>query len=525
MKTLIINGSPKGDNSNSLVLTKAFIEGAEISEYEIIDTYKLDMNSCVGCFSCWKNTPGVCIYQDDMSDLLDKIINADLIIWSFPLYYYNVPSNMKRVIDRMLPMNLPFMDSGVDSGAHPARYDLSVQRHVVISTCGFWTSDGNYDSVNSMFDHIYGKDNYLKIYCGQGELFSYSELNGVLNPYLEIVKQAGKQFINGSVSDEISTKLSQPLLEREVFEKLADASWGIDEKTNEKIDESLVFTKQMMGLYKGDGVRRVLEFRYTDINKRYQAILDVGDTKVIDKDFVEATTIIKTPYSVWRKIANGEISGQNALFEKMYQVEGDFDLMLNWDKLFRGNSGSGAVSVDTKGLRSNMLLLLMPWIMFWTLIPINNMLGAYITIICATLIPLFYSKYKAVIYEKLSIPILVGMSILVINGYDTSLIIVCSYIIFGLMWILSCVTKMSLTAYYSSKDYGDDTAYLNPLFMHTNKILTMGWGILYIVTSIIAYIFKDMWFVSFISMGAPILMGIFTAWFQRWYPKHYAQVK
>lgn len=83
-----------------------------------------------------------------------------------------MPGNLKNFIYRQLPLSLPFMEESAESDGHPSRYDLSQQKHIVISTCGFWTPKGNYDAIISMFNHFLGKDNYNTFFCGQGELFS-----------------------------------------------------------------------------------------------------------------------------------------------------------------------------------------------------------------------------------------------------------------------------------------------------------------------------------------------------------------
>ena len=166
---LLINGSPKGKQSNTYQLATAFIEGLKVAEsdavVEEICVNTLDLNPCLGCFSCWNKTPGKCVFKDDMPEVIEKLLWADITIWSFPLYYFSVPGKLKTLIDRQLPMVLPFMEKDTKSGSHPTRYDMSKKRSVLISTCGFYTTEGNYDAVISMFDHLLGKDNYEKIFC------------------------------------------------------------------------------------------------------------------------------------------------------------------------------------------------------------------------------------------------------------------------------------------------------------------------------------------------------------------------
>ena len=75
-----------------------------------------------------------------MQTVIEKLMESDLILWSFPLYYFNVPGILKNLIDRQLPMSLPFMSTrqdGYGSGSHEARYDMEGKRHALISTCGF----------------------------------------------------------------------------------------------------------------------------------------------------------------------------------------------------------------------------------------------------------------------------------------------------------------------------------------------------------------------------------------------------
>ena len=130
---LLINGSPKGKKSNTYKLATAFIEGLKEENelvVEEVSVNKLELNSCVGCFSCWNKTPGECIIKDDMQEVIEKLLWADITIWSFPLYYFSVPSKLKTLIDRQLPMVLPFMEKGAKSGSHLTRYDMSNKRNI-----------------------------------------------------------------------------------------------------------------------------------------------------------------------------------------------------------------------------------------------------------------------------------------------------------------------------------------------------------------------------------------------------------
>ena len=304
MNILLINGSPKGKRSNTYKLATSFIDGIKEKEEVVLEELfvnKLEINPCVGCFSCWNKTPGKCVIKDDMQEVIEKLLWADITIWSFPLYYFSVPSKLKTLIDRQLPMVLPFMVKDAESGSHPARYDMSNKRNVLISTCGFYTTEGNYDAVISMFNHLLGKDNYEKIFCSQGELFRVTELSKRTNEYLGYVKNAGQEYITSKIKETTRNKLNTLLFPKETFEAMADASWGVEKETGEKLDDSLIFTKQMAALYnkksyKGKDI--VLEMNYTDIDKSYQIILKRDSYEVLTENFKPFTTKIETPFTV-----------------------------------------------------------------------------------------------------------------------------------------------------------------------------------------------------------------------------------
>ena len=525
MNVLVINGSPKGKHSNTMKLTQAFLKGTGYGSTDIVNVANTKIKPCLGCFACWNKTPGTCAIDDEMGEVLSKLIAADIVIWAFPLYYFSVPGALKNIIDRQLPLALPFMVANNDSGGHPPRYDLSSQRHVLISTCGFWIAQDNYDAVIAMFDHYYGAENYTKILCGQGELFRIPELKSQTSAYLRVIERAGAEFAAGSISTQTRVELETPLFSRDVFEKMADASWGIKQDNQKPSDESLSFTTQMAALYRPDGKNRVLEFYYTDIDKTYQILLTPQGSQVITEDFKKYTTRIETPLSIWRSIGSGKISGQEALFQRQYKVLGDFETMLHWDELF-GTAAPNKLGSEKKKRKANMLVLLAPWIVIWTAIAINAKLGGIMGISLAAALPLLWLVFQPVVFEQISVPVVTGLSLAVLLGTDAHIIMPVSYAVFGIMWLVSVFMSTPLTAYYSAANYGDEKAMENPLFVHTNRILTAIWGVLFLITAVWTYFLMRTdisVYTGLINSVCPVLMGVFTAWFQKWYPAHWAK--
>lgn len=525
MRILVINGSPKDKRSNTYRLTTAFLQGIGNPEVRECSVSRMEIKPCLGCFACWNKTPGKCVLQDDMASVIENMLWADVILWSFPLYYFSVPGGLKNLMDRQLPMVLPFMSSDSESGGHPGRYDMRGKRHVVISTCGFYTAKGNYDGVTAVFDHMCGKGNYETIFCGQGELFRVKELNGRTEDYLAYVRTAGREFAAGGISRETREHLDTLLFPREVFEAMADASWGV-EKSGEASEETLTFTKQMAALYNKaawPGKNLILEMYYTDVNKRYQIVLGKDGSNVLSENFLQATTVIETSYALWKSIAAGEISGEAALAQQKYRVKGDFSLMLHWDDYFGSQTAKQEQPSAQKP--TSMVLLLLPWIVFWSAGVMNGFTGGLLTMAACAAVPVIFFRNRKTLYDSLG-SLLVTVCAIVLLTENQDLALSVSHLLFGLMWTITCFCKIPLTAHYSMNNYGGDNAMNNPLFIKTNRILTACWGILYLLSACWTYFLTGTVMAAYTAAAnavLPMLMGIFTVWFQKWYPAKVAR--
>lgn len=232
MKTLIINGSLKGEASHSYMVASRFARGIETTadaQTEVIELKNMNISHCVGCFGCWKVTPGQCVIRDDMDIIRDKIMESDNIILSFPLYFFGVSSKMKTMLDRLLPFKMPY------KGRHATednllimdyRYDFSDKRLILVSSCAHSSTDIVYDSVTREFDMICGKDNYTKVFCPQGEILELDQMKPILNKYLNGIEDAGKEFgINRKLSEETARKVCAPLIPVRAVEKMMTGYW------------------------------------------------------------------------------------------------------------------------------------------------------------------------------------------------------------------------------------------------------------------------------------------------------------
>ncbi|MBR4897131.1 MAG: flavodoxin family protein, partial [Clostridia bacterium] len=153
MKILVLNGSPKREESGTLRITRAFLDGMrEVSEQEVKILHVIDCSiaPCSGCFACMTNG-GTCVHRDDMRGILDEIVKSDLLIWSFPLYCYGMPAPLKALLDRTLPLSSMAMQKVGDRYAHVGQADLSRLRNAMICGCGFPNSRHNFEPAAAQF--------------------------------------------------------------------------------------------------------------------------------------------------------------------------------------------------------------------------------------------------------------------------------------------------------------------------------------------------------------------------------------
>jgi putative NADPH-quinone reductase len=162
-----------------------------------------------------------------MAEILPKFTEAEVLIWSFPLYGNFFPGEMKCFMDRMIPLKTMEMKEDSATGAHPLRHEMKLQKTFYISGCGFWTTEHNYNTLKTYLRHGGGNPAEFTVFTSQAPLLNEAdsdpELKQLIENYLEIVKRAGKEAAVGVISAETSAALAQPILPKEIYEAAVNA--------------------------------------------------------------------------------------------------------------------------------------------------------------------------------------------------------------------------------------------------------------------------------------------------------------
>ena len=104
MKKVIVISTSLRHGSNSDMLADQFISGAKTAgnDVETISLVGKNIQFCKGCLACQQL--GRCVINDDVNDIMAKVLTADVVCWATPIYYYEMSGLMKTLIDRMNAM-------------------------------------------------------------------------------------------------------------------------------------------------------------------------------------------------------------------------------------------------------------------------------------------------------------------------------------------------------------------------------------------------------------------------------------
>lgn len=99
-RILVLEGSPREGNT-SLVTDWVLAGMGRVFRVERVRVCELNIAECRECFDCsdTKDGPG-CAQDDDMVELYDKLVDADLVIWTSPVFCWGITGQLKKTLDR-----------------------------------------------------------------------------------------------------------------------------------------------------------------------------------------------------------------------------------------------------------------------------------------------------------------------------------------------------------------------------------------------------------------------------------------
>ena len=138
-KVIIVNGSPRMEESNTTFTLNPIIEGMKKSgaEVEMLYTKKHKILPCIGCFKCWSETIGECFIKDDMPDIYPKLKAADILVIATPVYI-PLPGKLQNFLNRLAPLLEPILE--FRNGRTRAKFhdDVKTSKILAVVVGGWW---------------------------------------------------------------------------------------------------------------------------------------------------------------------------------------------------------------------------------------------------------------------------------------------------------------------------------------------------------------------------------------------------
>ena len=219
MKVLVLNGSPK-KQSDTFRMTERFLKGMNAAgehEVTVVNVIEKAIAPCKGCFGCWQQGEGHCLIGDDQNGILDLYRAADLIIWSFPLYCYGMPSHLKAVLDRTIPlMKMDMVQLSDGRVQHVPLADFSKIHTLVLCGCGFPDWEGNFDALKMQCKQCFG--NLTMVCVPETPMLNVPQAAVVADPLLDRFEAAGAEYAQSlCLSPETVARLETPMIPKEVY--------------------------------------------------------------------------------------------------------------------------------------------------------------------------------------------------------------------------------------------------------------------------------------------------------------------
>ncbi|MDD3905365.1 MAG: flavodoxin family protein [Candidatus Omnitrophica bacterium] len=123
MRALILDGSRKEDKvlekAHNIIKERLEKDNWEVKSFILRD---IQVAPCLGCFGCWIKTPGVCVINDLGREVARLASQSDMWVLITPVIFGGYSSELKKAIDRMICIGLPFFNTVKNEVRHIPRY-------------------------------------------------------------------------------------------------------------------------------------------------------------------------------------------------------------------------------------------------------------------------------------------------------------------------------------------------------------------------------------------------------------------
>jgi len=363
MKVFAINSSPRANGiSRTWMMLEALLNGMREAgaDVETIHLRQKKINNCIGCFTCWTKTPGVCVHKDDMTkELFPKWLEADIAVYATPLYHYTVNAAMKSFIERTLPVAQPLFERLESETSHPLRY--TVPKAVVLSVAGF-PEASVFAQLTSYMKFLLGKVLVAEIYRPAAEMLSLPHMSEVRTDILEATALGGRELVQSmKISQETMERITQPVGDNfDYIAKMANVFWKscIRERLTpqefhqrnliprpDSIETFIMIMSMGFNATGAGDTRAIIQFDFSgEVEGSCHFTIENGKIEGKEGAADKADLIVESPFEIWMDIMTRKADGQQMFMQQKYKAVGDLSVLMRMKELF-GQSGRPKLTV------------------------------------------------------------------------------------------------------------------------------------------------------------------------------------
>lgn len=114
MEIIAINGSPRRKWNTATLLENALAgarEAAPDARVELFHLYEYKYTGCISCFQCkliGGPSYGKCVVKDEIHPILEKVLQADAVIFGSPIYFSDITGMMRCFLERLFFPNFVY---------------------------------------------------------------------------------------------------------------------------------------------------------------------------------------------------------------------------------------------------------------------------------------------------------------------------------------------------------------------------------------------------------------------------------
>jgi putative NADPH-quinone reductase len=357
MNVLLIRANPRKTGYTQRLI-ELFRQGLRETRAVITDVDLTEQNIqlCLGCYHCWVITPGQCVHSDDMSTLLERMLEADVIVCATPLYYYSMSSCLKVFFERTLPLTQEGLQPSArglvrNNTRYPERW--RGKRLITIITGAFKNlevlrpANETFQLIADGLDLEMGgqltrPESYLLDY----PLSKPKTLKRIQHAFIQAGREAGA---TGRLSPETMKAASLPLaVDLEHFRAYSNIYWaqarrmGAEGQVPASVQARVsgdvrILMREMVRCLDARAtarVKAVLQFEFPDRKLVCHVRVDCGKCELKEGPAAKPDLLVRCDANVWAGIFTRQTDLRDVLKNRQLVLQGDKSLFSRLDRFF-----------------------------------------------------------------------------------------------------------------------------------------------------------------------------------------------